>query len=151
MHFHYSDCVFALFCSQKMRKHIFYSWNSVPNQDLQIISDWVIFIFIGNNIYSRFDHTLTCYFIMLFQIHFQIVFVCICNRRTVISPLPWHLFYNVHSSGKLISFNRFFQYRIILKYRYAVSDCLLCSSFIGMLQHIIDIFYCKHFLVHNIF
>ena len=134
-----------------MWKHIFYSWNSVPDQTLQIIPNWVIFIFIGNNIYSCFDHTLTCQFIIFFQIHFQIIFISICNRRTVISPFPRHLFHNVHSSRKLISFNRFFQYRIILKYGYTISNCLLCSSFIRMLQHIIDIFCCKHFLVHNIF
>lgn len=64
----------------------FYSWNSVPSQALQIIPDWVIFIFIENNIYSCFDHTLTCYFIILFLIHFQIVLIHICNRRTVIFP-----------------------------------------------------------------
>ena len=151
MHFHHTGCVTVLFSSQKPWQQILNAWNTIPYETLQIIPDWMIFIFIGNNIYSRFYYPFTCNLVVFFQIHFQVIIICIRLRKTAISSFPRYFFYNIYSSGKHISPDCFFQHRIILQYRHTISDCLPNSAFIRMSQHFINILDCKHFLVHNIF
>ena len=149
MHFHHTGCILVLFSSKKSWQQILNTWNTVPYQTLQIISDRMIFIFIGNNIYCRFYYSFACNLIVFFQIHFQVIIICIRLRKAAVSSFPRYFFYNIYPSGKLISPDCFFQHRIILQYRHTISDCLSGSTFIRMNQHFINILDCKHFLVHN--